>query len=241
MSALQGHRLGPGLTDRMIDLMGSLPVAPASEDLPRALSGHLWLLTAADGDGIRLTKAGYLPPAVVGEVVLHVPTMMGWLHRVTREENSRPLLQFRQHLIRVGLLRSSRGVLASTVAGRKCAEDPTKLWSHLVSRFLPAKPPYTHLVSALIVLHLATSEGKINTDAIADTMTALGWSQEGRRPIDSDVVYWDYNRVWSGIGNIGWQKDPSTFNRTLTPEGKAFAFDVLFSEAPNPDIDAPVA
>ena len=28
MSALQGRRLGPGLTDRMVDLMGSLPVAP---------------------------------------------------------------------------------------------------------------------------------------------------------------------------------------------------------------------
>lgn len=58
MSALQGRRLGPGLTDRMVDLMGSLPVAPKSENLPRALSGHLWLLTAADGGGIRLTKAG---------------------------------------------------------------------------------------------------------------------------------------------------------------------------------------
>src|SRR3954454_22306000 len=114
---------------QLIDDAGvDVRTAPAPD--PDAVEPYRWLL-ARVGDGIRLTSAGYLPPAVVEETMGALGWDAAWIGKMNREDQTYPVWELREFARRMGLVRKHRGVLQRTVAGRRLTDDPAGLWEHL--------------------------------------------------------------------------------------------------------------
>src|SRR3954465_15899725 len=116
------------------DVEGGPPVEPD----PAAVEPYRWLLTRV-GDGIRLTQAGHLPPAVVEETMHILGWDADWIGTMNREDQTYPVQELRELAGRMGLLRKHRGTLLPTAIGRSCAQDPLALWWHLADRLPPAR------------------------------------------------------------------------------------------------------
>ena len=105
------------------------PILLQERAMARMVAPAQWILTRVGVDGIRLTPAGHLPPAVVVDASTELD--WGWPISVNREVHLRPLQELRGHLRDVGLLRVSKGMLLLTKNGRAASASPRELWWHL--------------------------------------------------------------------------------------------------------------
>lgn len=228
---LHGTPLGQSLSDRLEQLATVAAPTPTRGDLETALAPHLWLLERTSNEGIPLTAAGYVKPADVAAFAPLLPTMHDWIFPITREINVQPVLHFREHLRRVGLLRRTKGALVATVAGRRAAEDPARLWNHLANRLIPTRSGFDTMATTLILLHAATSDGdKLNLHVIAQALGQLGWAHAGGAAILASDVQWVWNDVWTAVGNVGPRPDTgSRRDRTLSPEAVTLIRDALLT------------
>ena len=101
---------------------------------------YVWLLDRAGDEGIRLTRAGYLPPAHVEAAATELGLLEDWMGKGNREIQTLPVLHLRETATKMGLLRKHRGTLLFTAAGRKLRTDPVSLWSHLADACRPDPP-----------------------------------------------------------------------------------------------------
>jgi hypothetical protein len=83
------------------------------------------------GDGVKLTAAGYLAPAVVRTLFDELDLGSEWIGAGNREDQTLPILLLREASQRLGLLRKYKGRLVPTSRGRTLAGDPVGLWWHL--------------------------------------------------------------------------------------------------------------
>jgi len=159
------------------------------------------LLLDQIGTGVRLTKAGYLPPKIavrIGEEL----GLFGFQLASSGESKMLQVVDFRTALQHVGLLRKDKGDLVLTKAGKDGLEAPPLLWNHLVARLLPRNPStrtFSHDAALLVLLFAATSGGDLNLEAIAQLMTALGWRVDGVPATKYDVVFqgsWQTVLLW---------------------------------------------
>lgn len=86
------------------------------------------------GGGLRLTAAGYLPPAVVERLVADLDLEIEFVGKGNREDYTMPVYHLRESATALGLVRKSKGVLSVTKAGQKVVDDPVGLLSHIRSR-----------------------------------------------------------------------------------------------------------
>src|SRR5690554_2305497 len=96
----------------------------------------LTVLLGAVGDGVKLTAAGYLPPAVVEEIFEQLDLGREWIGKGNREDLTYPVLNLREAGQRLKLVRRYKGRLVPTARGRTLAADPVRLWWH-VAESLP--------------------------------------------------------------------------------------------------------
>jgi hypothetical protein len=195
------------------------------------------------GGGIRLTQSGYLPPATVRVIAAHLPEMREWIFEVEREVHAQPVLVFREHLTAVGLLRKAKGQLVVTAAGARGLRDSTALWEHLAARLIPTRRHFDGMAWALVMVHMATSPSRQpDVHRIAETLTGLGWKQQGGGAIVARDVQWIVNDVWAALGNvqepvgsrlgpgIGSQSRPRSGARIASNAAVALIRDALFVE-----------
>ncbi|MEO8907954.1 MAG: plasmid pRiA4b ORF-3 family protein, partial [Microbacteriaceae bacterium] len=97
---------------------------------------YLWLVRRAGTDGIRLTQAGWLPPAVVSAAMTELGWGDRWIGAMNREDQTMPIANLRADTTRLGLLRKSKGVLYATAAARKHLDDPVGLVRMLAAAIL---------------------------------------------------------------------------------------------------------
>lgn len=115
-----------------------------------------------------------------------------------------PLLEFRQSVQRIGLMRKYRGRLVLTKAGRAAQADPAMLWQHLASRLAEGAPDSFGRQSQLLaLLCLASEPDGSHEHRIAVAMTDLGWSQRNGRPVNADQARWAIREVTTTLVNIG--------------------------------------
>lgn len=183
------HRLGPtpvgpSLAERMARL-ASEPTTVDNVELTASLRAYQWFLDRASDGGIPLTSAGYLKPADVTVATEVVPAMGDWPGPSDREVHCAPLLDFRQSLQSLGLLRKRKGALLLTRAGDAARRDPAALWDHLARRLVPVDERTFEGQAALLLLAHAggTAEGELLMDEIASALTELDW-----RHSDGEVV-----------------------------------------------------
>ena len=147
-----------------------------------------WLLRRI-GDGVRLTTAGFLPPAVVLEAMTELGWQDRWIGKHNREDLTPPILELRESAQQLGLLRKYRGQLLVTKVGRGLVDDPTALWWHVAGR-LPEGRSEPERVAGVLWL-LTTAAGRpADMALLANGMSILGWVQrDGYGRLEPDDAY----------------------------------------------------
>lgn len=115
------------------------PVAVEASEAAAVVRPHAWLLDRLGADGVRLTSAGHLPPAVVTEAMDALGGRERWFGAANQEYHTRPVLELRESARRFGLVRKHRGVLVPTKVGRSLDADPVGLWWHVADRLPDAR------------------------------------------------------------------------------------------------------
>jgi hypothetical protein len=93
---------------------------PGLDEFARRLS---WLLDRIGEDGITLTAAGYLPPAVVREAFDAWHLEREWIGAGNREDQTYPVMEVRQEAHDLRLVRRYKGRLLLTTLGRQLRGD----------------------------------------------------------------------------------------------------------------------
>lgn len=231
LNRLEGTALGQSFNDRAVEVATSA-VFSEPVDHGAALAAHRWVLDRAQGDGLPLTAAGYLRPADVQEIAAMLPTMRDWPSTTAREIDAHPVRAFREHLKEIGLLRNYKRTLRLTKAGREVQSDPVALWSRLAGTLLPAEGGFDAHASTVVLVHMATTEGKLDTHVIAKTLTGLGWSHRDGSPVSSHEVHSTGNRLWVALGNVGERAGGTRrSDRPLSAAAGVLVHDALFEQA----------
>lgn len=178
--------IGADLRARLESVLASTP-EPTDQEKAAALRPFMWYLERARGEGIELTKAGYMRPADVEEASRLVPAMSDWIGKKNREADSYPLLRFREGLQDLGLLRKYKGRLRLSKAGAAVADDPGAVWDLLARKLIqPREDSFENEANLLLLAYAAFgADGVMPLDEVALAMAGLGWIWPDGHPLSS--------------------------------------------------------
>lgn len=223
--AASGRRL------RMLSLR-LWPQPLADEERDAVLRPVQWLLEAASGDGLELTKDGYLKPAMVGRAVEE----LGWRDQVygkgNRENHTPLVLNLRQHLLDWKLLQKRKGQLVGAPRGRRYRERPDELWDYLVDTIALPEHPGLYLVTGLSVQWLLSGIApprSIRAELIRDELAAAGLVTRSGDPIPEEWAADMYQTVHRSLDCLDILLNHDLFDerRLLTDGGVKFLLQVL--------------
>ena len=187
---------------------------------------YAWVLDRVGDEGIRLTGAGYLPPAHVEAAATELGLLEDWMGKGNRETQTLPVLHLRETATKMGLLRKHRGMLQLTAAGRKLRTDPMSLWWHLAERMPPRSADRCETQAGLIwLLAVAAQWPGDPAEIVARTLAGIGWALADGTPLstlDADRAAWDTRNVLRRLG--GLTEDPRHYGAgSPNTDGAAFA------------------
>ncbi len=162
---------------------------PSADQAEQAV-GRYRLLLAKVGDGINLTKAGYLPPLMVRELYVAFSASDGWYGMGNREDKTLPVLELRESATTLGLLRKARGRLTVTAAGRKLADDPLALLRHIASRLPFGKDHERHAGLLALLVTAAGDDPYHRRPDMGAIMSGIGWALQQGGPIGDATYHW---------------------------------------------------
>ena len=114
------------------------PIEIDADTAAQMVAPYTWLLNRVGADGIKLTSAGYLPPAEVEAAMAELGLSHEWIGKGNREVQTMPVLSLRETSQMLGLVRKYRGALVLTPRGRAVRHDPLALWWHLAEQLPPS-------------------------------------------------------------------------------------------------------
>lgn len=229
LSGLAGSPLQQALGDRVAEVGAHAGPSPKGTALREALAAHLWFLDrAAAPGGVPLTAAGWLKPAVLTDALTVLPTGVDWIHSATREIDVHIVSDFRVALQNDRLLRKHKNSLLLTPAGKTALADPAELWAFLAERLVVRGDDFTGSVAAVVLVHMATSNDKVDMGVVARTMAEAGWKDRDGTAATADELWPIYNTLWTQLGNIGPREREPHGNRRLSAPARALVRDALF-------------
>lgn len=211
----------------------SPPAMPG--EAPAAMASIRWWINACTGEGLPLTAAGYLSPAVLPTVITGIGWENDWVVEFggKTEVNVRSVLRFRKALMDLGLLKAQGRKLVATPAGVRAAKDPAKLWAHLVKRALPSVRDES-LYDATMLGLMATA-GSAETDLetvhrhIRQGMELIGYGYADGSPLEA-YHYHPVGERWSAISKAFRMAVLKDGNKARAVDiERAFAIEVLRS------------
>lgn len=128
------------------------------------------------GDGVTLTAAGYLPPAMVEQVAERTGIAEWWIGKANREDHTLPVADIRTTARALGLVSIRKGQLSPTAAAIRDGRDPQALLRHIVG-CLPWGTQDAERQAgwmALAVVGSGTPAQEWRSE-ISDLLFALGW------------------------------------------------------------------
>lgn len=183
-------RLGGARWRPLLGLLDDADVdgGPPPEPDPAAVEPYRWLLTRV-GEGLRLTQAGRLPPAVVEETMRALGWDANWIGKTNREDQTYPVQELRELAQRMRLLRKQRVTLLPTALGRRLAEDPAGLWWHMADRLPPGRAEVERMAGVLLLLAVAAGRPRAHA-VVAEGLSTLGVvdAATGRPPDELDAL-----------------------------------------------------
>ncbi len=128
------------------------------------------------GDGVTLTAAGYLPPAVVEQIAERTGIAEWWIGKANREDLTYPVADIRTTARALGLVSVRKGRLSPTAAAIRCGHDPKALWRHIVGR-LPLGTKRAERQAGWMALAVAGSGVPAQEwrSEVSDLLFAAGW------------------------------------------------------------------
>jgi Plasmid pRiA4b ORF-3-like protein len=202
------------------------PVLVSAVTASRMVRPYTWLLNHVGDDGIKLTAAGYLPPADVAAAMTGLSLGEEWIGKGNRETQTLPVLHLRESAARMGLLRKRHGTLLLTSHARKLRGDPVALWWHLAERMPPKSPDPCETQAGLVLLLVLAAQESENPDVIiARQLGAIGWvNADGTELTEIAAAHasWNTKTVLRRLGALT-DDGPSRIARNPTAEGVAFA------------------
>ncbi|QTI68918.1 plasmid pRiA4b ORF-3 family protein [Gordonia polyisoprenivorans] len=215
--------LSPDFSRALIDCRLDEPIDEIPSDAALLLDAMGVLIRHAAA-GITLTKSGYLPPSVVGELRSLIPGTIG---ESNREVDHYQVTMLREYTRDMGLARVLKGRYVATKLGSRCAADPNLLWRTVAERFPLGKSDADHDYG---VLELVLVAGGVVDRAgpVAHTMSALGWRAGDPRDSMGDA-YSPTRRFFALLGverPWKWSKLPPP---TLSPTVRALARTALLT------------
>lgn len=156
-------------------------------------------------DGVALTSAGNLPPALAREVADRTGVSDWWRGRRTREDHIFPVAEIRATARALGLVSLRKGRLAPTVAARRCAGDPQALLRHIIGR-LPVGTDESERQAgwmALAVLGSGTPPERWHP-TISELLHGLGWYVGDDLPPHADSETLTVLQLLGGAARHGW-------------------------------------
>lgn len=143
---------------------------------------YAWLLRRV-GDGLALTAAGWLPPAVVTAVMEEAGLDSDWIGKNNREDQTWPVHSLRTSAQSLGLLRVSKGRLLRTKAGAALTDDALGLWRHIAERAgTPPRDPFGQAATPLLLL--AVAAGAHEDTRLDQVLSTAGWRTGGDAAVD---------------------------------------------------------
>ncbi|QNE22563.1 plasmid pRiA4b ORF-3 family protein [Kribbella qitaiheensis] len=203
------------------------PVEIDADTAAQMVSPYGWLLNRVGADGIKLTGAGYLPPAHVKAAMADLGLGEAWIGKGNREIQTMPVLHLRESAQAMGLLRKYRGTLSLTKRGQAVRDDPLALWWHLADHMPPASRDDCETQAGIIFLAAVAAQSTINPNRTgAEILGAVGWMGIDGAPMTPSMAAqaaWDASTVLYRLG--AYIDEPGVVGRsyTPTPQGVTFA------------------
>ncbi|MDJ0419990.1 plasmid pRiA4b ORF-3 family protein [Rhodococcus opacus] len=154
-------------------------VEVSEADAARLIEPYVVLLDVI-GDGVRLTSAGYLPPALVERLAERTCVTGWWIGKANREDLTWPVAQLRDSARALGLVSVRKGRLAPTALARRCRDQPSALWRHIISRLPVGRTDFDRQAGWLALAVVGSgSPAEEWTSEIRNLLLGLGWRVEG--------------------------------------------------------------
>ncbi|WP_434616044.1 plasmid pRiA4b ORF-3 family protein [Arthrobacter sp. A5] len=204
---------------------------PTETELAAVVRPIHWLLQRAGTDGLELTAAGYLKPAVVRAAV----SELGWQERcygtINREDQAIPVLALRENCVRWKLLRKTKGRLVLTPAARKMADDDAALWAHVAERLALPGSNAADLVHRVVVgwlLEGTMPEWNVIAAVLADILNNSMFRMPGGAPVEELDAMGLYRDLRWSLGCLDIREPEEKFGKQgpLTLAGIKFLLDV---------------
>jgi hypothetical protein len=163
------------------------PALVDAETAARMVRPYAWFLDRVGTEGIKLTSAGYLPPADVAAASAELGLAEEWFGKHNREAQTRPVLDLRESAMRLGLLRKYSGRLLATPRGRKLRSDPGGLWWYLAGQVPPPKSARHETHSGLLLLAAVAAGPQTVPDPfgyVTQMLYEAGWASSDGTPVD---------------------------------------------------------
>jgi hypothetical protein len=172
--------------------LGEVPQVDA-DAAQRVVARFHWLIERVGREGVQLTAAGYLPPALVEATMKELQLEPRWIGKGNREDLTFPVAAFRRAAQELGVVRKVKGRLLVPAKVHAAAHDPVKLWGHLVERVPLGKyVSAERFVAVLTMLWLAAGREPGSPAFYRWAMDALqagGWRRRDGQPLDrSDAL-----------------------------------------------------
>lgn len=184
-----------------------LPIRPLADEAAELVRPYRWLLARVGSEGITLTKAGWMPPAVVREGVVELEWADRWFGAANREEHTKPMHDLRLSAERMRLIRKVKGRLEPIARIRKIADDPEALCTEVARMLLRQRMnDVERMAGTLLVLGLA--DGTISTHAdaeraVLDVLNGCGYRDPDGGPLGSRWFYWLTEPVREALYTLG--------------------------------------
>ena len=159
------------------------PIVEPDDDTKTAmLHPYARFLDQVGDAGIALTQAGYLPPVHVEAVADLLGLDDLWIGKNNRENQTYPVLEFRECAQRLGLVRKAHNRLSLTKAAARARPDVEALWQLLASALplgLTTRGPEaraSHDAGLLLLVGVAAGLSSAERNALVGAgLAMLGW------------------------------------------------------------------
>ena len=191
------NRMPPGLRREFRSYLHAAGLdgpSTVEADVAEAMTApYLWLTRRIGPEGLSLTAAGWLPPAVVREAMTELDGAKDWIGKANREDQTLPVLQLRESAQRLGLIRKIKGRLVLTSAAKRLLDDPAGLWLFL-ARSIAHRHRHDSERDATLLLLLEVAAWKRTSwadylEAVAFDLDALGWRNRTGTELEPNTVH----------------------------------------------------
>lgn len=166
-------------------------LAPAElrdEDLADSVKPFAWLIDRVGVEGLTLTKAGWMPPAVVLDGMTALGWRDEWIGEANREDLTYPMRELRASAERLRLIRRLKGRLELISRTRPAIGRPAVLAEQIARMLLRQRMTDGQRVAATVLV-IGLADGSITTrrDAerqVIDVLNELGYIDPQGRELD---------------------------------------------------------